>query len=169
MGEMHFQGLSARRTLAAPASETAEEARPIANPPSPPPALPVDHRRMDDGQTPLHVPEDVLVVEDSILIALDTEENLRRIGVRSVRIESSVAGALASIERRAPEFGILDFNLGAESCAPVAKELERRGIRFVLATGYAELTDQLEQLGASAMLQKPYGRTEIEQVLTDFF
>ena len=110
------------------------------------------------------LPENVLVVEDSMIIALDTEENLKRLGVKTVRVESNVAGALAAIEARTPDFAIVDFNLGTESSEPVAKELEARGVRFVLATGYAEMADQIEQLGASALLRKPYGRDDIEEL-----
>ncbi|TRD10973.1 GAF domain-containing protein [Erythrobacter insulae] len=113
----------------------------------------------------LKLPEHVLVVEDSMIIALDTEENLKRLGVKSVQIESSVSGALASIKKRRPDFAIVDFNLGIESSEPVAIELKQRGIRFVLATGYAEMADQIEKLGAEALLSKPYGRSEIESLL----
>ena len=111
------------------------------------------------------LPAHVLVVEDSMIIALDTEENLKRLGVKSVSVEGSVDGALKAIEKRLPDFAIVDFNLGTESSEPVARELASRGVRFVLATGYAEMADQIEDLGAAALLQKPYGKSEIEELL----
>ncbi|GMN04159.1 GAF domain-containing protein [Erythrobacter sp. MTPC3] len=114
------------------------------------------------------LPGHVLVVEDSMMIALDTEENLKRLGVESVQVESDVAGALASIADRVPDFAIIDFNLGSETSEPVAKELQAKGVRFVLATGYAELKDQIEQLGAIGLLRKPYGREEIEKLITAY-
>jgi ActR/RegA family two-component response regulator len=107
----------------------------------------------------------VLVVEDSIIIALDTEENLRRLGVGEVRIESSVAGALAALAEERPDFAIIDFNLGGESSEPIAAALRAAGVRFVLATGYAEGAGGFERLGADAVLRKPYGMTEIERLL----
>nr|WP_298931102.1 HWE histidine kinase domain-containing protein [uncultured Erythrobacter sp.] len=113
----------------------------------------------------LKLPEHVLVVEDSMIIALDTEESLKRLGVKSVQIESNVSGALASIQKRKPDFAIVDFNLGTESSEPVAEALRENGVRFVLATGYAEMADQISELGAEALLSKPYGRTEIEELL----
>ena len=124
----------------------------------------------DDGSVSielgqLSLPEHVLVVEDSMIIALDTEENLKRLGVRSVRVESSVSGALAAIKARTPDFAIVDFNLGTESSEPVAKALDEKGVRFVLATGYSEMADQIDALGAEALLRKPYGREEIENLL----
>lgn len=111
------------------------------------------------------LPGHVLLVEDSMIIALDTEENLKQLGVSSIDLASSVGGALAAIERHVPDFAIVDFNLGAESSEPVARELKKRGVRFVLATGYAEMEDQIEQLGADALLRKPYGLSEIETTL----
>ncbi|HSF13688.1 MAG TPA: HWE histidine kinase domain-containing protein, partial [Erythrobacter sp.] len=110
-------------------------------------------------------PASVLVVEDSIIIALDTEENLKRLGVDEVRLESSVAGALFAIADRKPDFAIIDFNLGGESSEPIATALREAGVRFVLATGYAEAAGEFEQMGAEAVLRKPYGMTEIERLL----
>ena len=111
------------------------------------------------------LPDHILVVEDSMIIALDVEESLKRMGVRSVAIASSVAGALSAMAAREPDFAIVDFNLGSESSEPVARALKERGVRFVLATGYAELSDQAQEMGASALLRKPYGRSDIEELL----
>ncbi len=112
-----------------------------------------------------HLPSHVLVVEDSMIIALDTEENLKRLGVKSVKIESNVAGALKAITERQPDFAIVDYNLGPESSSPVAHELNARGVRFALATGYSEVAGQFHELGACALIRKPYGRDEIQNVL----
>ncbi|ANK12653.1 HWE histidine kinase domain-containing protein [Erythrobacter neustonensis] len=111
------------------------------------------------------LPVSVLVVEDSVIIALDTEENLKRLGVAEVRIESSVDGALAAIAEGGWDFAILDFNLGGESSEPIAAALRAADVRFVLATGYSESAGQFQQLGAQAILRKPYGMTEIERLL----
>lgn len=112
-------------------------------------------------------PARVLVVEDSIIIALDTEENLKRLGVGAVRLESSVEGALVAIAEERPDFAIIDFNLGGESSQPIAEALRAAGVRFVLATGYAEAAASFERFGAAAVLKKPYGMTEIERLLVE--
>lgn len=128
-------------------------------------AAPAESRR-DPGAASAGQPARVLVVEDSIIIALDTEENLRRLGVSAVRIESTVTGALAAIAEERPDFAIIDFNLGGESSEPIAEALRAAGVRFVLATGYAEGGGGFERMGADAVLRKPYGMTEIERLLT---
>ncbi len=120
-----------------------------------------------DGKEPQRParPTNVLVVEDSMIIALDTEQNLKRLGVAEVRLESTVSGALAAIAARLPDFAILDFNLGEESSAPIAAALRDAGARFVLATGYAEAAEEFARMGAEAVLRKPYGMAEIERLL----
>ena len=70
-----------------------------------------------------------------------------------------------AIKARIPDFAIVDFNLGMESSEPVARELKANGVRFVLATGYAEMGDQVAEFGAESLLSKPYGRSEIEELL----
>ncbi len=110
-------------------------------------------------------PSHVLVVEDSMIIALDTEDSLRALGVATVTTAGNVATALASIEADTPEFAIIDYNLGNETSDPVADELRRRSIPFVLATGYGELAGDLEERGAFALLKKPYGKAEIAEML----
>lgn len=151
LGGMEADFLVPARHLAAPEPGTR---------PTPPP-----EPLRDPAIVPAAVPARVLVVEDSIIIALDTEENLKRLGVAEVRLESSVAAALAAIADDCPDFAIIDFNLGGESSEPIAEALRASGVRFVLATGYAESAGQFERLGAAAVLRKPYGMTEIERLL----
>ena len=115
--------------------------------------------------TSASLPAHVLVVEDSMIIAMDTEDSLRTLGVATVTTAGSVAAALASIDQDPPEMAILDYNLGNETSDPVAKVLKERGIRFVMATGYGELAEGLEARGAFALLKKPYGRSELEELL----
>ncbi|BDI60218.1 HWE histidine kinase domain-containing protein [Qipengyuania nanhaisediminis] len=113
------------------------------------------------------MPGHVLVVEDSMIIALDTEDMLRHLGVASVAVESSVEQALRSIEKRVPDFALIDFNLGDETSVPVAEELERRGVRFVLATGYSEIGQEASELGAAGLIHKPYGRKDLAALLVE--
>ena len=129
---------------------------------SPAPAPAPDHA----PDLPAPLPTRVLVVEDSIIIALDIEENLKRLGVGEIRVESSVAGALAAIAESPPDFAMIDFNLGGESSEPIAAALGAAGIRFALATGYAEGDGAFERLGAAAVLRKPYGQSDIARALS---
>ena len=126
----------------------------------------VDHGE-DTGAGPGdNLPERVLLIEDNMIIALDTEEMLRELGVKDVLVSGSVTQALRSIEKDKPQFAVLDFNLGEESSEPVARELVRQGIPFVLATGYSAKEVRFEELGAQAILKKPYDKSDLAQALT---
>lgn len=110
----------------------------------------------------------VLVVEDSMIIALDTEECLESLGAEEVAVQGTVAGALAALGREDFDFALLDFNLGSESGDKVAEELRTRAIPFWLATGYGGMAEKAAELGAQGLLVKPYGREELVQIMRDF-
>ena len=112
-----------------------------------------------------NLPESVLLVEDSMIIALDAEDCLKEMGITKVRIESSVAGALDALAKSPPAMAILDYNLGRENSEPVARKLQELGIPFWLATGYGEMQDRVEELGASGLLTKPYGKDELVEMV----
>src|SRR5665213_2013650 len=81
-------------------------------------------------------PDDVLIVEDDPIIALDFEETIRGFGVKTIRTAASVAGALELIADRAPDFALLDVGLVREKSFAIAERLESLKIPFVFVTGY---------------------------------
>ncbi len=85
---------------------------------------------------PLRVPADVLVVEDDPIIALDFEDTILNLGVKSVRSAGNVATALDLIAARAPEFALLDVGLARENSFAVAERLAALQIPFAFVTGY---------------------------------
>ena len=76
-----------------------------------------------------------LVLEDTLIIAMDAAALLEDMGAEAVEIQSSVAGALAWVADNPVDFAVLDVNLGDEQSLPVAEALAQRGVPFVLATG----------------------------------
>lgn len=116
--------------------------------------------------SPDRVPEHVLLVEDSVVIALDTEEVLRSLGVAQVDNTASVHAALEAIAKRRPDFAIVDLNLGSESGMDVIDELRRRRIPFVVATGYGETSSQMVQFAPGQIMNKPYDCDDILQALS---
>lgn len=107
----------------------------------------------------------VLVVEDSMIIALDTEETLLQLGIGQVAVAGTVAGALDCIAKGPPEFALLDYNLGDESSEAVAAELSRHGIPFYFVTGYGDAVGKLTESKAAGVLQKPFSPSDLAQVL----
>ena len=86
---------------------------------------------MPDG-----LPNDVLIVEDDPIIALDFEDRIIGFGVKAVRCAASVAHALMLIDERAPDFALLDVGLAREKSFDVADRLAALKIPFAFVTGY---------------------------------
>jgi light-regulated signal transduction histidine kinase (bacteriophytochrome) len=100
--------------------------------------------------------EVVLLVEDSMIIALDGEDVLIDIGAREVFTAPSVSRSLALIEEGQISFAVLDYNLGGETSVRVAEELLARAIPFIFATGYGEALELPETLQGATIVKKPY-------------
>ncbi len=115
------------------------------------PVKPASDRGLLDGQ-------DVLLVEDSMIIALDGEDALRALGASSVSTAATVARALGLIDGLpTPSFALLDFNLGTETSLAVADALRDRDIPILFATGYGDQLDLPERLRHIPVVRKPYG------------
>jgi CheY-like chemotaxis protein len=82
------------------------------------------------------LPDDVMIVEDDPIIALDFEDTVLGFGVKSVRTAGTVTRALQLIEQRAPNFALLDIGLLREKSFAVAERLEALGIPFAFISGY---------------------------------
>lgn len=103
----------------------------------------------------------VLLVEDNMIIAMDTEETLRELGVKTVDLASSVKEARRLLENGRPELALLDYNLGDETSEPLARELAADGVPVAMATGYGEAMRDLADLALVGILAKPYDRDDI--------
>lgn len=114
------------------------------------------------------LPNDVLIVEDDALIALDAQETLLEIGVKSVRTSASVARALNMIRERVPDFALLDVGLIREKSFAVAERLETLKVPFVFATGYSDATAFPPQFAERPTLNKPYQREALLAVLSNW-
>jgi CheY-like chemotaxis protein len=82
-------------------------------------------------------PDDVLLVEDDPIIALDFEDTILGLGGKTIRTAASVAKALQVIADRAPDFALLDVGLVREKSFAIAERLDALKIPFVFVTGYA--------------------------------
>jgi light-regulated signal transduction histidine kinase (bacteriophytochrome)/CheY-like chemotaxis protein len=100
----------------------------------------------------------VLLVEDQVLIALDAEHSLRRLGANEVRIAPTRERALLEIAERAPDLAVLDVNLGDDgTSAQVAEKLRALNVPFVFATGYGDSAMIPESMKTTPVVRKPYG------------
>jgi CheY-like chemotaxis protein len=107
----------------------------------------------------------VLLVEDNMIIALDTEDVLHRAGIAKVMIAASADAALAVLAQERPDFALLDFNLGGETSARVAEALVHAGVPFCFATGYGEAMEGLALQAPCGVLKKPYSQGDVAEAL----
>ncbi|WP_454884540.1 HWE histidine kinase domain-containing protein [Sphingomonas oryzagri] len=98
----------------------------------------------------------VLLVEDSLIIAMDAEDILIRLGAESVATASTAPVALDELRRFHPTLAVLDINLGSETSMPIADRLKAMGVPYLFATGYGEQARLPEAHGDAPVLQKPY-------------
>ncbi len=102
------------------------------------------------------LPNDVLIVEDDPIIALDFEDRILGFGVKVVRTAGSVARALEIIADRAPDFALLDVGLVREKSFAIAERLDALKIPFVFVTGYGVHVRLPAALANKPRLAKPY-------------
>lgn len=113
----------------------------------------------------LAMPAHVLLVEDNLIIALDTEEAMARLGVATVRVASGVTDALKAIEEQRPDFALLDVNLGNETSFDVAERLGALKVPFAFATGYGEQIAFPAEFAHVPKIRKPYSTDMLRATL----
>lgn len=114
---------------------------------------------------PVDFPRTILLVEDSMLIALDVEDALKALGATRVITASTVRQARDAVAEGGLDFAILDINLGADSSLSVAEDLQSRGIPFLFASGYGEQAQLSREFADVYVITKPYGRAEIIEAM----
>ncbi|MDH7805100.1 MULTISPECIES: HWE histidine kinase domain-containing protein [unclassified Rhizobium] len=98
----------------------------------------------------------ILLVEDQMLIAMDVENMLEDNGIKTIETATSSAMAIEKLKSYVPDVAILDINLGSDTSIAVARELHRRGIPFLFATGYADASMVPDDFGNVPVIRKPY-------------
>jgi CheY-like chemotaxis protein len=111
------------------------------------------------------LPNDVLIVEDDPIIALDFEDTILGFGVKTVRTAGSVARALDLIADRQPDFALLDVGLIREKTFTLAERLEALKIPFVFVTGYGADVKLPAAIANKPRLTKPCSSEALATVL----
>ncbi|MBN9670844.1 HWE histidine kinase domain-containing protein [Roseibium aggregatum] len=101
-------------------------------------------------------PQRVLLVEDNMIIAMDGEDALRRLGAQEVEIRGNVGAALQLLDTIKFDFALLDINLGSETSIPIAIELIAKNVPFIFASGYGENSTLPKEVRDIPVLSKPY-------------
>jgi CheY-like chemotaxis protein len=103
----------------------------------------------------------ILVVEDEILVAMEVEDLLEEHGCILLATASTVHDALQRISQCKPDLVLLDRNLNGDRSTPIAEELNRIGVPFVVLTGYVHGISDEPALRNAACVQKPWKPDEL--------
>ncbi|HEX7782959.1 MAG TPA: HWE histidine kinase domain-containing protein [Sphingobium sp.] len=121
-------------------------------------------------QTPPHkmlTGRNVLLVEDSLIIALDAEDIVSRLGADTVSTAATVESALDAIEAHQPSVAMLDINLGDRTSFAIADRLMDLHVPFLFATGYGEQAQLPMEHRGRTVVQKPYTLENVARAMDD--
>jgi PAS domain S-box-containing protein len=106
----------------------------------------------------------VLVVDDDVLVAMNTTAMLEDLGHEAVEVHSAKQ-ALETLEGNGFDLVITDQAMPHMTGSQLVSEARTRwpGLPIILATGYAELPEDADR--GLARLNKPFMQTDLERVL----
>ncbi len=107
-----------------------------------------------------------LIVEDSVIIALDTEQLLLDNGMERVFTAANLAEARQLIESESFDVALLDVNLGTETSFSLIGPLNRKNVPFVFVTGYGERLEMPEDNPPDVeAIRKPFAGHEVVEAI----
>ncbi|UVO50260.1 GAF domain-containing protein [Sphingomonas sp. SUN019] len=110
---------------------------------------------------------DVLLVEDSLIIALDAEDIITRLGAETIATAATVDAALDAIENQRPTVAMLDINLGDRNSFAIADRLMDLNVPFLFATGYGEQAQLPIDHRGRTVVQKPYTLENVARAIEE--
>lgn len=114
-------------------------------------------------------PKDFLLVEDSLMLAIDLSDMLKSIGAETVEKAASVAQAKDCLEKFIPDFAILDISLRDEESFEVAERLIELKVPFCFATGFGSEYPVPESLKNHLVLTKPVNINLLRSAIKDIY
>lgn len=116
------------------------------------------------------MPHTILLLEDEPLILMDLEFAAEDLGCVAL-ITSTVEDALALINQHKASLtvAVLDVSLGEGiTCIPVARELERLSIPFILHTGDLDRHDEAVRDLHAQLVAKPTSADQVIAAAVDY-
>ncbi len=109
--------------------------------------------------------QSVLLLEDNLIIAMETEDMLFALGAREVIVASTIPEAAAAAAAAQFDLAVLDINVAGQVSFGFADQLRTMGVPFIFASGYGDQVPlESEQAGAT-VLQKPFELGHLRQAM----
>src|ERR1700761_4653634 len=101
------------------------------------------------------VMRNVLLLEGEMIIAIDIEDTLRNLGATDIFTADTCEAAMIWLRDNRPSMAIIDPRLKDGYCGPVARELGRAGIPFIVYSGDpAGAADEDNEFGKGLWVMK---------------
>lgn len=107
----------------------------------------------------------VLLLEDSMIIALETEDMLSALGASKVTTASTIAEAHALVSANRFDLAVLDINVAGQVSFDFAHRLKKAGVPYVFASGYGDQVVLAGEEAGTIVLQKPFETDHLRQAL----
>jgi CheY-like chemotaxis protein len=111
----------------------------------------------------------ILVVEDAFAVAELIDGMLTTLRCEVVGPVGRLDSAIRMAREERLDGAVLDVNLGGRDVAPVADELEARGVPFFFATGYEGLADLPAKYHDRPSLKKPFAVRDFSELVVKVF
>jgi len=103
----------------------------------------------------------VLLLEDNLILALETEDLLHRLGAHAVFVAANIDAAAIIIRNERIDFALLDVHVGKDTSLEFASSVRNAKIPYVFATGYGENIRLGPQHDSAYVVSKPFGQLEM--------
>ena len=110
---------------------------------------------------------ELLLVEASTLVAMDSQDGLLEAGARSVEIVNSPERALQRLRQRPVDAAIVDVDLECDDAVRIAEAIVATGVPLVVASSYSVTSPLPATLAAVPLVPKPYLLHDLIAALAD--
>ncbi len=145
--DIHYALGGVEAKLLIPAKQVAERQKPMVK---------VASIKPKEVSASLRLSGEVLLVEDNLIIALDTEAMVETLGAAKVYTASNIKEAKDFIEQKNLSFAFLDINLGDTTSFSIAETLISKNVPFIFTSGYGDDTSIPENLRHVPRVSKPF-------------
>ena len=125
----------------------------------------LNNQPSEDNQTLSSLPESALVVEDSLVIALDMQKKLKSIGIPNVCVSGSTDAARRIVAGRQIGLAVMDIHLGKETSFELIRELLQQHVPLMIVSGYGEDIVIPDDLVSVPVLTKPIADQDLKFTL----
>ncbi len=116
-----------------------------------------------------NMPENVMIVEDSLMLAIDISDMLESFGIKAVKKCASVSQAKSLLSSYLPDFAVLDINLKDEQSFEIAEILLRKNVPFCFATGFGSEYPIPDPLKTQMVLTKPLNANILRDTIKNLY